>query len=383
MNNNSAKHLILVAGEASGDNHGSHLVNELKKISPAITFSGLGGPQMHKSGVELYYDMTKCAVVGITEVIKHFKDIKNVFHLIENKIKEKQPDAVIFIDYPGFNLRLAKKVKAMGIKVIYYISPQIWAWREKRVELIKEIVDQMIVLFPFEKKLYAKHGFHSEFVGHPLVDSVTPKSTRKQFLKDQKLSLEKTTIGLLPGSREKEIERILPTMLQAVEILNREHKNLQFILPKAETLKKDSILNCLKKHQDLNIHITKDQYYDSIQACDYCIVTSGTATLETAILQKPMVVVYKTSFVTWALAKYFVKIPHISLANIVAEKGIVPELIQFDATPKKIAYEITNFINNKSQREKTVMELKKIKDSLEETGGASCNAAKKIFEFIS
>ncbi len=374
--------LVIIAGEASGDLHGSHLVEALEKLQPGITFSGLGGPLMQRTGVEVYEDLTRLAVVGFWEVLKHFKNFKRVFQTILNKIKETSPAAVILIDYPGFNLRLAREIKKSGLqtKVIYYISPQVWAWKESRMKLIREVCDQMLVILPFEKKFYARRGMNVEFVGHPILDSLKTTNSPENFLALIGFSNQYPTIGLLPGSREKEIERLLPVMLEAAKILYTQNNRLQFLLMKAQSVRL-SHLEKFSSRYSLPLRVIGDQTYNGINASTVCMVTSGTATLETAILQKPMVVVYKTSWLTWALAKFLIKIPTIGLVNVVAGKKIVPECIQFEATPEKIAREIKLIYTNEKKIAEMKSELRKVKESLG-APGASRRAAEIILKTL-
>lgn len=372
------KHFILVAGEASGDLHGAHLVEAIRHIAPSTTFSGLGGPKMRSSGVELYSDLTQMAVVGFWEVIKHYSDIKKAFYLILEKIEEANVDAVILIDYPGFNLRLARELKKRDIKVIYYISPQVWAWKKNRVHFIKNNVDQMLVLFQFEVDFYAQFGIDVHFVGHPLIDTTQVNTSKEDFLTSCGLPSETLTIGILPGSRQKEIENLLPVMLTAAKILEKEFPKIQFLILKASTIPRSTIERYLEG-PPLSYRIIEENTYDGIHACDLCMVTSGTATLETAILQKPMVVIYKTSLLTWMLAKFLVKIKNIGLVNVVAGKRIVPECVQFQATGTKIAEELKNIFTNEPRIAETKADLKKVRESLG-ASGASRRAAEKILK---
>jgi len=377
---NQKKRLVIVAGEASGDARAAELVAEIKKRDSTISFSGLGGQKMAEQGVEIYFDLANIAVVGFVEVLKHLKTIKKAFDLILKKIDEQKPDAVILVDYPGFNLRLAKALKTRNIKVIYYVSPQVWAWNEKRIELIKHVVDKMLVFFEFEKTLYATHGYAVDCVGHPLVDQVTVSLTRDALLKKIGFPLNKRTMGLLPGSREKEVQAIFPVMLKAAENLYQKNPNFQFLALKASTI--DSAV--FKKYTEkfsFPIKIIEENTYDGIHACDFCLVASGTATLETAILKKPMIVVYKTSFLTWALAKCLIKIPNIGLVNVVAGKRIVPECVQFDATAKKIAYQAIGLLSNEEKLNQIVHALDQVKHALG-APGASARAAQKVLEFL-
>ena len=378
--NPDSKHLMIIAGEASGDMHGAHLVEEIKKLNPNITFSGLGGQNMQASGVELYTDMTKLAVVGLIEVLKHYNRFKEIFNLVLEKARTTRPTAVILIDYPGFNLRLAAELKKMDIKVIYYISPQVWAWKESRVKQIKKVVDRMLVLFPFEKEFYAKRGMDVDFVGHPLVDTVKVTTPCKELLRNAGLSTQKLTIGILPGSRQKEVETLLPEMLKAAELLTEEHPRLQFLLSKAPTIKEETI-NKFLTNPKLPVVVMDQSSYDVTNASHICMVASGTATLETAILETPMVIVYKTSFLTWLIAKLLIKIPNIGLVNIVAKTQIVPECVQFQATGKHIATQLTQIFTNELKVAEIKSELKKTKQALGEPG-ASQRAAGIIVDTL-
>jgi len=370
------KHFILVAGEASGDLHGAHLVEAIKRIAPSTTFSGLGGPKMRSSGVKLYDDLTQMAVVGFWEVVKHYRGIKKIFYSFLDKIEATRVDAVILIDYPGFNLRLARELKKRNIKVLYYISPQVWAWKKNRVYLIKNNVTKMLVLFQFEVDFYAQFGIDVHFVGHPLIDTVQVNTSKENFLTSNNLSTKTLTIGILPGSRQKEIEDLLPIMLTAAEILRSEFPNIQFLILKAPTIPGFSIKKYLQG-SSLSHRIIEEDTYNGINACDVCMVASGTATLETAILQKPMVVVYKTSLLTWILAKLVVKIKNIGLVNVVAGKRIVPECVQFQATGKKIAAELKSIFTNEPRIASIKTDLKSVKTSLG-LSGASQRAAEEI-----
>ena len=376
--------ILIVAGEASGDMHAATLVREIKKLNPHITFSGLGGKAMQEAGVEIYENIVDLAVVGFVEVLKHLQEFRRLFRLVLQKAGETNADAVLLVDYPGFNLRLARELKKRGFKVIYYISPQVWAWKENRVLLIKTCVDKMLVLFAFEKEFYAKRGYSAHFVGHPLLDSVKVTMNRDTFLESHGLSKNKFTVGLLPGSRQKEVEKLLPVMIGAAEILHNKNPKIQFLILKAPTIDREIIQKFAvgARHAvPLPNAIIDNDTYNGINASDICMVASGTATLETAILQKPMVVIYKTSLLTYWIAKSFVKIPHIGLVNIVAGEKIVPEYIQFNATPRKIAAEVTSISQNEIRIAEIKSELAKVKSSLG-LSGASRRAAEAIIQSL-
>src|SRR5271170_7887383 len=332
-----SKLIMIVAGEASGDMRAAGLARALKELAPSLRLSGIGGEYMRQAGVECFTDITELAVIGIAEVVKNLGRIKKVFDQTLKQIDTTHPDVVVLVDYPGFNLRLAQEIKKRGIKIIYYISPQVWAWREKRVLKIKELVDRMIVLFPFEQEIYSKYGMKVDYVGHPLVDEIIVERDQTEILKSIGLSASKTTIGLMPGSRLKEVERHLPCMLEAAQILFKQNHERQFILLKASSIPLELIEDQLFSYKHLSLKIYDGPTYDGINAMDAAMVASGTATLECALLQKPMVIIYKTSWLTYAIAKAVIKIPYIGLVNIVAGKKIAEELIQNDATADNIA----------------------------------------------
>lgn len=370
------KHIMIIAGEASGDMRAAELVNAIKALSPDIKFSGVGGDCMQKAGVSLFDHITSLAVIGIVEVLKNLGTIKKVFHRILAEIDQKRPDAVILVDYPGFNLRLAVELKKRSIKVIYYVSPQVWAWREKRIEKIKNLVDRMIVLFSFERDLYARYGMNVDYVGHPLVDEIKIYQSPQEVIQHVGLQTQGcVTIGLMPGSRQKEIERHLPVMIQAAQKLYVQDNRRQFLLMKAPTIKKE----ILEAHlpTSLPVKIFDGNSYDGINSCQAVIVASGTATLETALLEKPMVIIYKTSWITYAIAKAVIKIPYIGLVNVVAGKKVVPELIQNDCNANYIMHAVTTILHDDT----LLGQLKKVKASLG-SSGASQRAAQVVLNTI-
>ena len=370
------KHLLIIAGEASGDTRAAELVKALKNLSSELQFSGVGGDGMQKAGVRLFDHITSLAVIGIAEVLKNLGRIKQVFDHILAQVDQQRPDAVILVDYPGFNLRLAAELKKRSIKIIYYISPQVWAWREGRIEKIKKLVDLMIVLFPFEKDLYARYGMKVDYVGHPLVDEIKIERSPMEILQSLGLEIQgATTIGLMPGSRQKEVEHHLPVMIEAAKKLYSHDNRRQFLLLKAPTIDRHVLETYIPP--SLHVKIFAGNSYDGINAMNIAMVASGTATLEAALLNKPMVIVYKTSWLTYVIAKNVIKIPNIGLVNVVAGKKIFPELIQENCTADKIAQNIESLL----QDHKIIEELKKVRAALG-TGGASHRAAKIILQEI-
>jgi lipid-A-disaccharide synthase len=375
------KRILIISGEASGDHHAAELIKETLKLEPNIHFLGMGGEKMRAAGMEMVVDAKDMAVVGAIEILAHIKPIYHAWKTLRRIIKHDSPDLVVLLDYPEFNLQMAKAAKKAGVKVLYYISPQVWAWKQKRVHVIKERVNKMLVIFPFEEKFYANAGVPVEFVGHPLAGKVKPDkdiSTMHQLLN---ISEDKHIIGLLPGSRKGEIKRLLPTMLQTAEALKKTHPELEFLIPLASSLSTEDLAPYLAA-TDLNIHIVKDDFYNATQLCEAAIVTSGTATLETALLTIPMAIIYKASWSTYQIVKRIIKIPYIGLCNIVAEKHIVKEYIQHEANVENLSQEISRILDDEAYKDKMIAELTQVKEKLGIPGG-SLKAAKALIKLLS
>ncbi len=330
------KNILIVAGEASGDLHAANLVKAIKSISPGINFFGLGGERLKQEGVKLYFNMVELAAVGLFDVLKNLKKFKGIFRGLIKEIETAKPDLAILVDYAGFNLRLSKELKKRGIPAIYYISPQVWASRRGRVKTIKECIDKILVIFKFEEEFYKNYGIDAHFVGHPLLDIIGPAVNRKEFLNDAGLSETAITVALLPGSRKQEIEYILPVMLKACIIIKNEIKDAQFVIAKPNEVAWD-IYNEKIKSARLNAKVIEGKTYDCLNCADFCVVASGTATLETAIMQKPLVIVYKMNPLNYLLYRPLIRVPYIGIINILAKKIIAPEFIQRQATPEKIS----------------------------------------------
>ncbi|MEW5895664.1 MAG: lipid-A-disaccharide synthase [Candidatus Omnitrophota bacterium] len=374
------KHIMIVAGETSGDIHAAYLVREIKKIQPDIKFSGLGGWHLAAEGVELYADLASLAVIGFVEVIKNLAKIKRLFDQFLEKADDLRPDAVILVDYPGFNLRMAEQLKKRNIKVIYYVSPQVWAWKEKRVKLIKRVTDLMLVFFDFEKTFYEERGLTVDFVGHPLIDHIKVTTGRQDLLESKGLNPSAPVIGLLPGSRIKEVETLLPVMIAAARSIHQRIPSAQFVITKSHNIAPGLINACV---HDLRfpVAVIDNEFHNTINSCDICIVASGTATLETALLEKPMVIIYKTNWLTYLIGRIFIKIKWIGLVNIVARKKIVPECIQGEASGKNIADKLIEIYNDPFRMETTINDLKDVRKKLGDSG-ASRRAAEKITSFL-
>jgi lipid-A-disaccharide synthase len=368
-----AKKIMIVAGEASGDLHGGNLVQAMRRIDPSLRFYGIGGKKMQSTGVELIANSSDMAVVGLTEVLSKLGMILKVMAQMKTLLKETSPDLIILIDYPDFNLPLAKAAKKNGVKVFYYISPQVWAWRRGRIGKIKKIVDKMAVILPFEASLYNKAGVDATFVGHPLLDAVKTKYSRKEALHRFGLSEGITTVGILPGSRQSEVVRLLPEMLKAAEIIEKKLKPVQFVLPLADTLDIIFVSHIIER-SPVTVRIIRDEVYDVIGCADIVMVASGTATLETALMETPMIVIYKVSAPSYYVGKMVINVDHIGLVNIIAGKTIVPELIQDEASPENIANEVINILTDRVRMNDMKAELSKIRDMLGSPGAAERTA---------
>jgi lipid-A-disaccharide synthase len=345
------KKVLIVAGEASGDLHGGNLVREMRMLRPELEFSGIGGKKMEAAGVRLIADVADMAVVGLTEVIGKLGAVLFVMRKVKAMLKEDPPALLILIDYPDFNLPLARAAHRQGIKVMYYISPQVWAWRKGRVNAIRKNVDKMVVILPFESEFYRKEGVDATFVGHPLLDAVQTSYTRPEALARNGLKDETVTVAILPGSRRGEVEKLLPEMLEACRIIADRVSPVQFVLPLAPTLALSFVENIIRRY-DVPVRIVEKDLYEAIAVSDAAIVASGTATLETALLGAPMVVIYKISPLSYAVGKRFIKVDHISLVNLIAGREVVPELIQQEATPDRIAAGVRELIVNEKVSQK-------------------------------
>jgi lipid-A-disaccharide synthase len=340
------KRLFIVAGESSGDLHGSALTRALLRREPGLAIKALGGPLMQRAGAELVADLTSHAVVGLIEGVRNVSRIYTTYRRVVKVLKTDRPDAVVLIDYPEFNLRLARQASKLGIPVVYYISPQVWAWRQWRVKTIEKYVDKMLVIFPFEEDFYRKYGVQAEFVGHPLVGMLKGVPDKQTARTDLGLPPDELVIGLLPGSRKKEIQAIFPTLLRAAEIINATlERPITFVCARAPALDERLVEKYLSG-TDLNLRVVGDDTYRVMRSADLLLTASGTATVEAMILGTPMIVVYSVSLFTWVLFIRLIKVDHYAMANIIAGKEIVPEFVQWGASPERIAREAVSLIQD-------------------------------------
>ena len=371
---------MIVAGEASGDLHGANLVREMKALDPSIAFSGVGGRRLEAEGVNLVARSSEMAVVGITEVFTKIRFILGVFIKLRKMLRDEKPELLILIDYPDFNLRLASAAKALGVRVFYYISPQVWAWRKGRIRQIKRVVDRMAVILPFEKAFYAAKGYAVDFVGHPLLDVVKRHRSRETALKDFGLADRWPIVALLPGSRDKEIKSLLPEMLGAAVLLKESYPEAQFILPLADTVDPRTVDQLIQMYP-VSVNVVSGQIHDAVGLADVALVASGTATLETALLEIPMVILYRISPLTAAIGKRLIRLEHIGLVNIIAGRTVVPELIQEDASASRLADEALKILSDGKRNREIRTGLAEIRGKLGEPG-ASCRTAQLVLDIM-
>ncbi len=371
---------MIVAGEASGDLHGAGLVREARKLDPGLFFFGIGGRRMREAGVETLVDSAQMAVVGLVEVIAHFGIIARAYLALKKIIATDPPDLLILIDYPDFNLRIARLAKRAGIRVLYYISPQVWAWRVGRVKKIGRVVDRMAVVFPFEVPFYERERVPVTFVGHPLVDTSHPSMPREEAQAQFGLDPARKTVGLFPGSRIHEIERLLPVILDSAKLLKERFPDLQFILPLASTLSRSDIDPYLSS-SGLDVTVAEGQGYDVMQVCDAIITVSGTVTLEIALIGVPMVIIYRVSPFTYEVGRRLVKVDHVGICNIVAGERIVQELIQHDAEPARIAGEIERILTDPVYAATMKKKLSSVREKLG-SGGGSTRVAELVLAML-
>ena len=377
--NGKTKNLMIIAGEVSGDMHGAALVHQLKQMDSEIKFFGLGGNLMKNEGVYLLYHLNQLAFLGFIEVIKHIPFVKQVQAELIDMVIGRNIDTVVLIDYPGFNLNIAEKLKKHNVKIIYYISPQIWAWGANRINKIKQLVDKMIVVFPFEKEIYAKAGVDVEYVGHPLMEIVGNHRflERSELINELQLDPSRDILLILPGSRKQEVEKIFPQSIKAAEKIAADF-NMQVVVNAAQNISERFLFRSAKKKKFV---VAKGYTYDLMRHSKFGIIKSGTSTIEAAVFQLPMVIVYKTSWPTYFIGKTLIKIDTIGMANIILKERVVPELVQHQASHKLIYEKSKEILSNQTLYNSIKDKLGLIKEKLGESG-ASAKAAKIIFKMM-
>jgi lipid-A-disaccharide synthase len=372
----SPRDLLVVAGEASGDLHGARLLSELRRRVPDLTAFGLGGDEMRAAGLQAVAHSSEISVVGITEVLKILPRAREVFSDLLREVERRRPDLAVLIDFPDFNLRLAKELKGRGLEVVYYISPQVWAWRRGRVKKIARLVDRMLVLFPFEAAFYREHGVDVVHVGHPLVDEVP---VLPQVWDREQPAGGPFRVALLPGSRRSEVEALVPTLLEAVRRL-ADRLPVEVRLIKAPTIPA-GLLDEAVELAGIPVEIVAEDRFAAIADSHLAICASGTATLEVGLLGTPMIMVYRLASWTYALAKLMVRLPNVSLVNLVLDRRVVPELIQGEANPGRIAAEAERLLTHAGERDRMREALAEVRGRLGE-GGASRRAAGEVAELL-
>jgi len=368
------------AGEASGDQHAANMFLEMKKHRPDIKGIGMGAAKMAEAGIDIRYDSAAIAVIGVVEIIRHYREIRRALTLMQQLLVAEKPDLLVCVDYKEFNFKLAGFAKRHGIKVLFYVSPQVWAWRAGRVKQYGRVIDMMAVIFPFETAYYEAENVPVRYVGHPSVDKVYPHYSKAEDLARFELDSRHPVVGLLPGSRVNEIKRMLPVMLAAAEKLQAGLPGLQFILPQAASIA-DDLLEAYLQQAAVKITVIKNQPYDVMQCCNAVMTTSGTATLEIALLTVPMVIAYKLAPITYRLGRWLVKTPFIGLPNIVAGKSIVKEFIQHEATAENLAAEVMHILADDAYADDMKANLNRVKCALGH-GGASKNMAELALELL-
>ena len=375
----SGKRVLIIAGEASGDLYGGNLVKAIRAVDPSIYFLGVGGSHMKGAGVRLLRHAGEMAVVGLPGA-KRLLTILEAFREVSVCLARWRPDLLILIDYPEFNLMLAGRAKRHGIPVMYYVSPQIWAWRSGRINTIRSRVDRMVVILPFEEKLYQEAGVRVSFVGHPLLDLIMLENEEGSLSGRYGNKGSRQLIGLLPGSRSSEVSRLLPVMLDMAAILVDMIPKVHFLVPLAPTISREQV-NPYLNGRSLPLTVVKDSTHEVIRACEMIVAASGTVTLEAAILGTPLVVVYKVNPLTYWLGKRLVKVNHVALANIIAGETVAPELIQHEVTPERVARESMKILSDDGRREWIKRRLKDVREELG-TPGASDKAAAIALELM-
>lgn len=377
--------IMLVAGEASGDLHGASLVAAVREMSPDTELFGVGGDRMEAAGVELVYHMRNLAVVGIIEVVRHLGEVRAALKALTEAAKERDVDTVVLIDYPDFNLTLARRLRKRmpDVRIVYYISPQVWAWRAGRIKKIARLVDLMLVILPFEKDLYESTGLRVDFVGHPLLDVISLGADRAAFAERHGTPPRDTWIALLPGSRRVEVERLLHPMLEAAASLMLRVGKPRFLIPVSPLLDDAMYEEVLARFPDLAGHtyLIHDDYYATLEHSTVAAVCSGTATLEATLTDTPMVVVYRTSWLTYNLAKSLVRVPDIALVNLIAGRRAVPELVQGEVTGPRIADQLRTLLNEHARRGAVLAALAEVRERLGEPG-ASARAARAVLDGV-
>lgn len=368
--------IMFSAGEASGDTHGASVAKALREIYPSVEMFGMGGNLMDEAGVRIVYDIKNLGVIGLVEIVKSLPKFFKLRTYLKRIMMKERPDVLVCIDYPGFNMKLAEVAHQLGIPVLYYIAPTIWAWHSSRGKTIKKYVTKVASIFPFEAEAYSKYNCDVEFVGHPLVDIVHPTMSVEESMTYFNARAEAKRVLLMPGSRKQEVLSLLDVMLESGEKLLQSHEDVQFFLPRAHTIDRAE-LEAFIKERRVPVTITEDHTYDLMQICDVCLAASGTATLETAMMELPTILLYKVSPITYGIGKMVVNLSHVGLPNIIAGKEVIPELLQSDVSADNIVDHMLPLLDDLKENEHMRQELRTVRDKLGEPG-----AVKRVAELI-
>jgi lipid-A-disaccharide synthase len=366
--------LLISCGEASADLYGAELVRHLRTEHGSLEVFGLGGDRLASQGAQLLAHIRDLAVVGLLEVVTHLRHLRRVYHRVLEEVDRRPPDAAVLVDYPDFNLRLAKQLRQRGVRVVYYVSPQVWAWRRGRLRAIRRDVSRMLVIFPFEEELYRRAGVPVRFVGHPLVDLVQPAPDRGALLAELKLAPERPVLAVLPGSRPKEIAHNLPPLAGALRLLHQRRPELQLVVAVAPSIDPEKLRPAL---DGLPVSFVQNRTHAVLGVSTLALVASGTATVESALLGAPMVVVYRLSPWTYHLGRHLVSVPHFAMVNLIAGQRVVPEIIQGDFTPERVAGEAETLLADPSRRQRMTEALAEVRRRLGQPG-ASARAAREV-----
>lgn len=371
---------MISAGEASGDLHGASLAKALKKIQPNSRILGMGGNKMREAGVDIIHDISDLAFMGLFEIAKSIPKLSRLRNFLSSVMDRERPDVLVIIDYPGFNMRLAKIAKAKGIPIVSYISPKVWAHGRGRAKEMAKLVEHVAVIFPFEVEIYQEAGANVTFIGNPLIDIVKPTFSKEEAYKYFGADPCKPVVLLMPGSRQHEIRKLLPVMMAAAEKIEKIMPGSQFYLPVAPTISQETICNIIKEYS-VSVRLSTEYTYDLMQIANISIAASGTATLETSIMKVPTILVYKLMPITYLIAKFLVKIPYVGLANIIAGRQIITELIQHEATPENIIREATAILTDNELKDRMLQDLEEVKNKLGNTGAVD-RGAQIIFDVV-
>lgn len=365
--------IMMSAGEASGDMHAAAVAAEIKKENPQVDIFGMGGKNMREAGVRIVYDIEHLGIIGFVEVLKHLPLFFKLIKFLKETMVNEKPDVLVCIDYPGLNMKIAHAAKEMGIPVVYYIAPTIWAWKKGRAKQIARDVRQVASIFPFEAEAYKKAGAPVTFVGHPLADTVKTSMSFEKAMEYFGGQKDKKRILLMPGSRKNEVSGLLPVMLDACKLIS-EKAECQFYLPKADTISDEFLKSFLSKYPELSVTVTEGKQYDLMQICTACIASSGTATLETALMQLPTVLIYKLAPATWFIAKHVVEVKYAGLPNLLLQKEVTPELLQDQVTAENIVSIIVPWITDEQIRARNINEIQEVRKRLGDAGAVKRTA---------